>query len=50
MHMISKKDVNSAELKTVTTSRSLMAVITANGEVRTNEEAATVYVGDLVYS
>ena len=40
MHMISKKDLNSAELETVTTSRSLTTVITANGEVQTNEEAA----------
>ena len=41
--MISKKDLNSAELETVTASRSPMTVITVNGEVRTNEEAA-VYV------
>ena len=46
MHMISKKDLNSAELETVTTSRSPMTVITANGEVQTNEEAA-VYVREL---
>ena len=46
MHMISKKDLNSAELETVTTSRSLTTVITANGEVQTNEEA-TVYVREL---
>ena len=46
MHMISKKDLNSAELETVTTSRSPMTVITANGEVQTNEEA-TVYVREL---
>ena len=46
MHMISKKDVNSAEMETVTTSRSPMTVITANGEVQTNEEA-TVYVKEL---
>ena len=39
MHMISKKDLNSAELETVTTSRSPMTVKTANGEVQTNEEA-----------
>ena len=47
MHMISKKDLNSAELETVTTSRSPMTVITANGEVQTHEEA-TVYVRELV--
>ena len=46
MHMISKKDLNSAELETVTTSRSPMTVITANGEVQTHEEA-TVYVREL---
>ena len=46
MHMISKKDLNSAELETVTTSRSPTTVITANGEVLTNEEA-TIYVKEL---
>ena len=46
MHMISKKDLNSPQLETVTTSRSAMIVITANGEVQTNEEA-TVYVREL---
>ena len=44
--MISKKDLNSAELETVTTSRSPTTVITANGEVQTHEEA-TVYVKEL---
>ena len=43
MHMISKNYLNSAELETVTTSRSPTTVITANGEVQTNEEV-TVYV------
>ena len=43
LHMISEKDLNSAEFETVTTSRSPTTVITANGEVQTNEEA-TVYV------
>ena len=46
MHMISKKDLNSAELETVTTSRSPRTVITANGEVQTYEEA-TVYFKEL---
>ena len=46
MHIISKKDLNSAELETVTTSRSPTTVITANGEVQTDEEA-TVYVKEL---
>ena len=46
MHMISRKDLNSAELETVTTSRSPTTAITANGEVQTHEEA-TVYVKEL---
>ena len=46
MHMINKKESNSAELETVTTSRSPMTVKTANGEVQTNEEA-TVNVREL---
>ena len=46
MHMITKKDLNSTELETVTTSRSPTTVITANGEVQTHEEA-TVYVREL---
>ena len=46
MHMISKKDLNSAEVETVTTSRSPTTVITANGEVQTHEEA-TVCVKEL---
>ena len=46
MHMISKKDLNSAELETVTTSCSPTIVITANGEVQTHEEAI-VYVKEL---
>ena len=46
MHMIRKKDLNSAELETVTTSRGPMTVITANGEMQTYEEA-TVYVKEL---
>ena len=46
MHMISRKDLNSAELETVTTSRSPTTVITADGEVQTHEEA-TVYVREL---
>ena len=46
MHMISKKDLNSAELETETPSRSPTTVTTANGEVQTKEEA-TVYVKEL---
>ena len=43
MHMISKKDLNDAEMDTLTKSCSPTIVITANGEVQTHEEAA-VYV------
>ena len=43
MDMISKKDLNSAEMDTLTKSCSPTIVITANGEVQTHEEA-TVYV------
>ena len=46
MHMISKKDLNSTELDTLTKSCSPTIVITANGEVQTHEEA-TVYVKEL---
>ena len=46
MHMISRKDLNSVEMDTLTTSRSPTTVITANGEVQTHEEA-TVYVREL---
>ena len=46
MHMISRNDLNSAELETVTTSKSPKAIITANGEVQTHEEA-TVHVKEL---
>ena len=46
MHVISKKVLNSAEMDTLTTSRSPTTVITANGEVQTHEEA-TVYVREL---
>ena len=46
MHMVGKRDLNSAELKTMRTSRSPTKVMTANGEVQTREEA-TVYVKEL---
>ena len=46
MHMVSTKDLSSAELETMRTSRSPMMVMTANGEVQTKEEA-TVYVKQL---
>ena len=39
MHMVSKKDPNSAELETMKTSRSPTTVMTTIGEVRTNKGA-----------
>ena len=39
MHMISKKDLSKAEMDTLTKSCSPTIVITANGEVQTQEEA-----------
>ena len=44
--MISKKDLNDAEMDTLTKSCSPTIVTTANGEVQTHEEA-TVYVKEL---
>ena len=46
MHMFSKKDLNYAEMDTLTKSCSPTTVTTANGEVKTHEEA-TVYVNEL---
>ena len=46
MHMVSRKDVNSVELEAVRTATSPTTVMTANGEVLTEEEA-TVYVREL---
>ena len=46
VHMVSKRDVNSAVLETMRTSRSPTTVMTANGEVQTREEA-TVFVKEL---
>ena len=43
MHVVGKKDLNSAELENMRTSRSPTTVTMANGEVQTREEA-TVYV------
>ena len=39
MHSMSRKDLNSAELETVRVSDSPTVVVTANGEVQTNDEA-----------
>ena len=46
VHMLSRKDLNSTELETVRVSKSPITIITANGEVQTNEES-TVYVKEL---
>ena len=46
MHMVGKKDLNSAELETMRMSRNPTTVMTANGEVQTREDA-TIYVKDL---
>ena len=46
MHMIRRKDLNSAELETPKISRSPTTVITVNGEVQTTE-VTTVYVKEL---
>ena len=43
MHMVSKSDLNSAELETMRTLRGPTTVMTANGKVLSKEEA-TVYV------
>ena len=46
MHILSKKDSSSDEMETLQRSRKSTTVVTANGEVQTNEEAQ-VYVHDL---
>ena len=46
MHMLTKMDLSSDELNTLRKSRSTTVVLTANGEVQTNEEAQ-VSVHDL---
>ena len=46
VHMLSKKDISSDEMDTLRRSRNPTTVVTANGEVQTNEEAQ-VYVHDL---
>ena len=46
MHMLSKGDLNSAEMETVRVSESPTTVVTANGEVHTKEEV-TVYAREL---
>ena len=46
VHMLNRKDLNSAELETVKVCEKPTTVVTANGEVQTKEEA-TVYVKEL---
>ena len=46
MHMLCKKDLSSDEMDTLRRSRNPTTVVTANGEVQTNEDAQ-VYVHDL---
>ena len=46
MHMLSRKDLNSAELETIRASQNATTDFTASGEVQPNEEA-TLYVHDL---
>ena len=46
MHMVCKRDLNSAGLETMRTSRSPTTVMTANGERQTREEA-TLHVKEL---
>ena len=46
MHVVSKKDLNSAELETMRTSRSPTTVMTANVNAQ-RREGATVYVKEL---
>ena len=46
MHMLSKKDLSSEEMETLRRSKNPTTVVTANGEVQTNQEAQ-VYGHDL---
>ena len=46
MQMLSRKDLSSDEMETLRRSRNPTTVVTANGEVQTNEEAQ-VFVHDL---
>ena len=46
MYMLSRRDLNYAEVETARVSKSPTTVVTANGEVQTKEEA-TVYVKEL---
>ena len=46
MHVLSRKDLNSADLEPIRVSSNPTTIITATGEVQTNEEA-TMYFHDL---
>ena len=46
MHMLNKSDLSSDELDTLRRSRTPVTVVTANGDVQTNEEAQ-VFVHNL---
>ena len=46
VHVVSRKDLNSAELETVRVSKNPTTVVKANGEVLTKEEA-TVYLREM---
>ena len=48
MHMLSKKDLSSDELDTSRRSRNPTTVVTATGEVQTNEEAQTGFTVQLL--
>ena len=48
MHMLRVKDLSSDEVETPRRSRNLITVVTANGEVQTNEKAQ-VYVRVLAH-
>ena len=50
MHMVSKRDLNSAELETMRTARSPTTVMTANVEVQTREEATGYMSKNWTYS
>ena len=50
MHMSSKKDLNDAEMDTLTKSCSPTIVKTANGEVQTHEEATVYRSKNWIYS
>ena len=49
VHMISRKELNSAELVTVTTSRCPTTVMTVNGEVQTCEEVKILRIRHQCY-